>query len=299
MSRRTVSTIVFASLLVGAVAEAQPAPRRAAASRAAASREGQAAEGEAALPVPVLSDLPDILTKLRSNDAARVREAIDLLTVLDRPESIAPLAELLRSGQPDAITDRALEALAALAKPESIEVLAEFTHHRRESVRRRAYQALAAIRDPRVPSLIEQGLRDSERNVRSACALALGDIGSRGSIEILFRAFDRGVLEAATSIGKLGDAAAVTRFSGSLGSQPLSVMLNGYEQFVRRTDLSEQVKLDIVGRLGEVSGVMVKTFLRQYLGTFAERDRSQLRRAIEETIRRIPDAPQGTTGGAR
>ena len=35
----------------------------------------------------------------------------------------------------------------------------------------------------------------------------------------------------------------------------------------------------------------MKTFLREYLGTFSERDRSALKRAIEETIRRIPDGP--------
>jgi hypothetical protein len=52
------------------------------------------------------------------------------------------------------------------------------------------------------------------------------------------------------------------------------------------------VKLEIVGKLGEVSGPMVKQFLREYFATFPERDRSALKRAVEETIRRIPDAPR-------
>jgi hypothetical protein len=37
-----------------------------------------------------------------------VREAIDLLSVIDHPDVIPPIAELLRSGQSDAITDRGL-----------------------------------------------------------------------------------------------------------------------------------------------------------------------------------------------
>jgi hypothetical protein len=76
-------------------------------------------------------------------------------------------------------------------------------------------------------------------------------------------------------------------------------MLSGFEQFVRRRDLDDEVKLEIVQRLGEVSGPLVKTFLREYLGTFSERDRSALKRAVEETIRRIPDGPAQGAGGAQ
>jgi len=256
-------------------------------------RPPAAPAGEAVAVAPTLADLPTIVPKLESANADEVREAIDLLTVMDRPEAVPPLAALLRSGQPDAITDRTLEALGALAQASAIDVLVEFTHHRREGARRRAYQSLAAIQDPRVARLLEQGLRDSDRNVRGTAALALGDIGARASVDTLFIAFDRGVIEAAIAIGKLGDRAAVNKFSESIGRRPLSVMLSGFEQFVRRRDVLDEVKLEIVQRLGEVSGPLVKSFLREYLGTFTQRDRSALKRAVEENIRRIPDAPAG------
>jgi HEAT repeat protein len=238
------------------------------------------------------------VASLQSTNTDEVRTAIDLLTVLDGPEVVAPIAELLRSGQPDVVTDRAIEALGQIAEPGGIDVLVEMTRHRREGARRRAYQALAQIRDPRVPRLVEQGLRDSDRNVRGTAALALGELGARDSVDLLFHAFERGVIEAAVAIGKLGDARAARRFSELLGRHPLSVMLSGFEQFVRRRDLADDVKLEIVGKLGEVSGPMVKQFLREYLSTFAERDRSALKRAVEETIRRIPDAPRTTASPA-
>ena len=289
MSRVSGLLIVVALLQSQSVVYADE-PRRAPA-RGPAHHPAVAAPaaGEAPIPVPTMAELPAIVAKLKSSDTNQVREAIDQLTVLDSAEAIAPLAELLRSGQPDALTDRALEAFAALQKPESISVLVEFTHHRRGGARRRAYQALASIHDSRVPALVERGLRDSDRNVRATCALSLGEIHATSSVNILFRAFDRGVLEAATSIGKVGDAQAVERFSQSLGRQPLSVMLDGYDQFLRRADIDEKVKLGVVAKLGEVSGPIVKTFLRQYLGTFSERDRGELRHAVEETMRRIPD----------
>ena len=125
---------------------------------------------------PTIADLPNILPRLRSANPDEVRQAIEALRVIDRAEVVPPLAELVRSGQPDTITDAALEAFRGLAEPTSIDVLTEFTRHRRAGARRRAYAALAGIEDRRIPTLLEQGLRDSDRNVRGACALALGNI---------------------------------------------------------------------------------------------------------------------------
>ncbi len=266
-------------------------PSFASAQRRRPPRPPAAPAGESVAAAPTLADMTTIVPKLQSASADEVREAIDLLTVIDRPEVVPPLAALLRSGQPDAITDRTLEALGGLAQASAVDVLVEFTHHRREGARRRAYQSLASIQDPRVPRLLEIGLRDSDRAVRGAAALALGDIGARASVDTLFIAFERGVIEAAIAIGKLGDAAAVNKFSESIGRRPLSVMLSGFEQFVRRRDVTDEVKLQIVQRLGEIAGPLVKSFLRDYLGTFSQRDRSSLKRAVEENIRRIPDAP--------
>lgn len=275
-----------ALLLLPSAALAQRAPTKRTPRRAQQSREG--AQDGPTQPAPTIADLGEISARLHSANPDEVREAIDLLSVIDRREVVPPLAELLRSGQPDAITDRALEALRGLADPSSIDVLTEFTRHRRIGARRRAYQALAAIQDRRIAPLLEQGLRDSDRTVRGAAALALGNMGARGSLDVLFRAFERGVVEAAVAIGKLGDGRSVPRFTEHLGQQPLSVMLSGYEQYLHRSDIDEQTKIDIVTRLGEVSGRTVREFLAQELARFPERDRSRLRTVVQDTLRRIP-----------
>lgn len=280
---------VYAALLLGGllIASQALAPSGADAQRRR-GRAAASADGEPTAPTPTVADLAEIVPRLQSTSPDQVREAIDLLSVIDDPRVVPPLADLLRSGQPDAVVDRALEALRGLAAPTSIDVLTEFTRHRRAGARRRAYLALAAVRDRRVPALVEQGLRDSDRAVRGACALALGTMGASSSLDLLFRAFDRGVLEAAVSIGKLGNDASVERFTEHLGQVPLSVMLSGYEQFLRRTEISEQVKVDIVSRLGDVSGAAVRGFLAQYLDTFNARDRGRLRTVVQDTLRRIP-----------
>jgi len=275
---RWASTALLCLLVLSFVspADAQARPRRG------------AGAGESTAPALTVRDLPTVVPRLRSANPDEVRAAIDDLTVIGAPQCVPPLVALLRSGQPDAVTDRALDALRTIREAGSIEILTEFTHHRRAGARRRAYRALAVIEDRRVPALLEAGLRDSDREVRSNCALALGTIGSRSSLELLFRAFDRGVIEAATAIGQLGDEASITRFDAYLGRVPLSVMLAGYEQFLRRSTIGEEARVGIVTRLGEVSGRQVREFLSTYLGTFGERDRSRLRQTVMDTLTRIP-----------
>lgn len=286
------------------------------AQQARARRRAQSTESvEGGAAAPTLSELPAIAARLRSANADEVREAITLLTILNDAGAVPPLAELLRSGQNDAITDSALEALQRLAVPQGIDVLTEFTHHRRAGARRRAYAAIAGVRnDRRVPALLEQGLRDSDRSIREEAAGALGRIGARGSLEMLFRAFERGVLGAGEAIGRLGSDADVARFNEFLGRMPISVMLGGYDQLLQRRDISDAVKIDIVNRLREVSGRMVCQSLLTYRDTLPPLGRqtpNELRRALTQALDQVawgttrcrsldrPGAAAAAEGGAR
>ncbi len=269
------------------------------ASRARAARARPAATATTGEPTAPVEDIATLVPRLRSANPDEVRTTIDQLSALDDPAVTPHIIEALRSGQPDAVTDRALEALRVLAQASSIEALSEFTHHRREATRRRAYQALSAIRDPRVAAMLEQGLRDSDRTIRGACALALGEINARPAVDTLFRALQLGVIEAAQSIGKLGDARAVERYNEFLGVQPLSVMLSGYGEFLRRNDIPEASKVAMINRLGEVSGTQVRQFIAQYASTFSPRDRGRLRALVFETLRRIPVATDTTAPAAQ
>jgi len=283
------AVITAGALLLVAPTDAEAQRRR---------RRAPADTSEAAGPQPTVRDVATIAARLESGTTDEVREAIDLLSVIDHASVVPHLATLLRSGRSDEVTDRALQALRGLAHPSGIDVLTEFTRHRRPRARRLAYQALSSIEDRRIPALLERGLSDSDRSVRALCARTLGDIGASGSVDTLFVAFDRGVVEAAISIGKLGDSAAITRFNEHLGNMPLSVMLSGYSQFVRRNDISDDVKIQILGRLGDISGDMVRVFMQRYLDTFSSSrraSRNRVRQVVLDTLRRIP----GHAGSAR
>ncbi len=303
--------LAVALALAPVPALAQRTPRTPRGGRPSTTSSSESGSAEPTGPVPTVADLPTILPHLSSGNTDEVLAAIDQLTLVDDPQVVPPIVQMVRAGQPDTVTERAIEALRTLAEPSSLDLLAELSHHRRAPVRRRAYAAIAAVHDPRARPLLEQGLRDSDRGVRGAAADLLGRTGAHASLDLLFRAFDRGVVEAASAIGRLGDEDSVERFDEHLGHAPLSVMLSGYEQYLARTDIDEDTKVEIVGRLGEVSGRTVREFLGQYLLTFPERDRSRLRTVVRDTLARIPtDAPAaprgaptpsapGATGGAQ
>lgn len=304
---RNIAILAAASVFLAAPSQGD-AQRR---PRPAPTEEGEGGNLVLDGPQPTVRDVDTIAARLGSPNPDEVREAIALLSVIDHPSVIPHLAAMLRSGRSDEVTDQALVALRGLAHPSAVDVLVELTRHRRPRARRLAYQALAAIEDRRVPALLEQGLRDSDRNVRATAARSLGEIGARQSVDVLFVAFDRGVVEAAIAIGKLGDRASVNRFNEHLGRVPLSVMLSGYGEYLGRADIPDEVKIDIVGRLGEVSGPLVRGFLQRFLDTMPTRGaaaRSRVRTVVIDTLRRIPgsanaargrEVPVGSEGGAQ
>jgi hypothetical protein len=197
----------------------------------------------------------------------------------------------VRAGQPDAATDAVLRALQKHPVAAAMPLLQDLTWHRRATVRRLAYGALATIADDSVDPILARGLRDSDAAVRGISARALGRRGARGQLDVLFLAMSRGVPEAATAVGQLGDAQAVARYHAFLGRLPIGVMLSGYERFLTRDDLSEDTRIEIVGRLGEVAGLTVKRFLERMLATAEWPRDSRLPHALRETAKRIDDRP--------
>lgn len=253
----------------------------------AAAGPAHAAEPERPVPRRVRALVAD----LDVTDAERVHGAIEALAASRHAYAVDALAAFLRRGQPDALADHALAALGEMRLPRALGVLAEFARHRRPEARRQAYRSIARVDDPAASDVVARGLRDSDAGVRGVCAEALGERHSVESLDLLFLALDRGVPEAAAAIGRIGDARSVARLQQELGRQPIAVVLSGEEAFLRREDLDETVKLEIVGRLGEVAVPAVKAFLEGMLATLDLRRLPRLRVALADTARRIAVAP--------
>jgi HEAT repeat protein len=306
--RRTVLPFVLVALAAPGLANAQPHGRQ----RPAAGAARAAGAASTDRPQETLS-LRDARDALHASDVERVILGIDSLTAIGTPEVIPPLVELLRAGPPDRVTDYTVEKLGIIGQPAAIDELEELLQHRRPAVRQATIQALAQIHDPRVRPLIETGLHDSDPEVRGRAARALGEISARPSVPLLFRAFERGVPEAAESIGKLGDGATAVSSDAAwdredphttthphtlamwLGRTPLSVLLRGFEGYLNRNDIPVTVKEQIIIRLEQQASAQVRDFLQRWVASlpagYRGRDRARAELAIQQI--RVP------SGGSR
>jgi HEAT repeat protein len=244
--------------------------------------------GERGPEVPI----PKLSADLASDDAATASAAIDALGERGGRDSIAALARFIRAGQPDALTDRALGALGTARKTEALDVLATMTRHRRVAARIASFASIARISGERSNSLLADGLRDSDAGVRGVCARSLGERRARSQIEPLFRAFERGVPEAAVAVGRLATASELARFHARLGQAPVQNMLGGYEQLLLRADIDEATKLDIVARLGEVASLTVKRFLERLQADPSFKTQPRVQRSLIDTAKRIDGRPK-------
>ncbi len=218
----------------------------------AGSREREAAP-HAQLHSAPESELPGLLERVAN--AKTVGEA--------RASAAQAVAKLLERGHSDAVTDRALETLGALAVPQAGPILAQYARHRRPAARARALTSLGRVAssDRKLRELVADGLRDSTPEVRAAAARALEALRATEATPLLLRALGRGVSEAAITLGAISDPSSLEAYSTYLNQQPLDVMLSGYARYLRRPDLNERAKLDIVARLEDVAGPVVLQFL--------------------------------------
>lgn len=233
---------------------------------------------------------------LDSDDPAQVTAAIAALGERGGQAAVAALTKFVRRGQPDALTDRALEALGKTRATQALAVLSDFARHRRPAARRAAYAAIARIDGERANELLANGLRDSDSSVRGLCARSMGERGALSQTELLVRAFERGVPEAAAAVGRVATRGWLPRINARLGKAPLATMLAAYEPLLLRSDLGDDEKLDVVARLGEVASPSVKMFLERLLSEHDWSARPRLAHALAETARRIDARPRAVAG---
>ncbi|MBI5515932.1 MAG: HEAT repeat domain-containing protein [Deltaproteobacteria bacterium] len=264
--------------LHGALANAQPA----------------VPPGAPAAPERALT-LREATQQLRASEPDAVLEAIEAMKAIRTPEVVPPLVELLQRGVSDDIMDATVRAFGVIGQPAAIDELSSLLHHRRAPVRLAAVESLGHLRqDPRVRPLLESALRDSDATVRGQAALSLGSINARASVEILQRAFERNVPEAAAALGLLGDFRVAERLLEAVGRAPLSVLITGFQGFLARRDLTDEEKTNIINRLVDRSPTrQVRAFLQEWLRGLPPADRSRARQRAERAVRQIQDQAPG------
>jgi HEAT repeat protein len=254
-----------------------------------------AADAPRAIPLPA-----DAIKRLRSADPAEVKGALDQVRTSARAgASAAPvIAELLEQGLTPSLAQAAIDTLGDTESETGSVALGWYAQHRNVELRRSAVQALSRTRGPVAVKALRQALSDPDPNVRGLAATGLGSMKAKETVGDLFVALDHKVAEAAASIGQLCAGNECDRLAGKLGSVPFDVVTSGLDQVLFRppSDVSDDIKVKIVGRVRELGTGEANRFLRSVQGKWPKTWSQRVKQSIDQAVIATSGSP-GTSGG--
>ncbi|HEY8088239.1 MAG TPA: HEAT repeat domain-containing protein [Polyangiaceae bacterium] len=281
-------TPLACALLVGLAALLSPGGR--------AEAKPRPSDAPKAVPLPA-----DTMKRLKSGDMMQVKAALDDVRTSGRAGAPAApaVAELLEQGLSPTLTQAAVDTLGDTEAEAASPALAWYAHHRNVEIRRSAVQALARTRGPAAVKALRGSLSDPDAAVRGFAATGLGSMKAKDAVADLFVALDHRVAEAAASIGQLCAGNECDRLAGKLGSVPFDVVTSGLDQVLFRApaDVSDDIKVKIVGRVRELGTGEANRFLKDVQGKWPKTWSARVRQAIDQAVIATSGSPGA--GGAQ
>ena len=254
-----------------------------------------AADAPRAIPLPA-----DALKRLRSGDPSQVKGALDEVRTSARAGAPAApvIAELLEQGLGPSLTQAAIDTLGDTESEAGSAALGWYAQHRNVELRRSAVQALSRTRGPVAIRALRRALSDPDPGVRGLAATGLGSMKARETVGDLFVALEHKVAEAAASIGQLCAGNECDRLAGKLGSVPFDVVTSGLDQVLFRppSDVSDDMKVKIVGRVRELGTGEANRFLRSVQGKWPTAWSQRVKQSIDQGVLATSGSP-GASGG--
>lgn len=246
--------------------------------------------------VPGAVPLPaDALKRLRSGDPDQIKSALDDVRTSARAGAPAApvVAELLARGLPPVLTQAAIDTLGDTEAEAGSEALAVYAHHRNVALRRAAVQALARTKGAPAVRALRAALSDPDPGVRGLAATGLGNMKAKETVSDLFVALEHKVNEAAASIGQLCAGSECERLAGKLGGVPFDVVTSGLDQVLFRpaTDVSDDVKVKIVGRVRELGTGEANRFLRAVQDKWPKAWSARVKQSIDQAVLATSGSP--------
>jgi hypothetical protein len=226
---------------------------------------------------------------LASGERDQVEAGIQSLGLIGTAAAAPPIIARVRAGLPPDLLETSLITLMALGQPQAAPLYLELLEHRRPEVRARAIEAIVALRPQGAETGLQRALADLDPQVRSAAAIALGELRATGAVEQLFQALDRGTYEASQAIGLSLRSDHVPRLLSYLGTLPFHHLAPAFTQVMQRKDITERDKLTIVSKLQDVGTREVKDYFGELVRESGERLPEPVRRAVLRAMQEIAD----------
>jgi hypothetical protein len=247
----------------------------------------------------------DTVKRLKSGDPAQVKAALDDVRMSARDGAVAvpAVVDLLKEGLPQPLTLAAIETLGDTESDGASEVLSWYTRHRDVALRRAAVTAIAKTHGATAAKTLRSSLSDPDPGVRGLSATALGSLKAKDAVPDLFLALDHRVAEAAASIGQLCADAQCDKLAGKLGSVPFDVVTSGLDQVLFRpaSDVNDDLKVKIVGRVRELGTADANHFLREVQGKWPQAWSQRVKQAVDQAVLATSSSPgsEASPGGSQ
>jgi HEAT repeat protein len=231
---------------------------------------------------------------LKSSDATKIRGALDEIRLAGKNGGgafVTPIVELLQRGVTSQLAEAALDTLGDLEAEPSSAMVAAYAQHRNVKVRQAATKALVHTKGPVAVKALVRALSDPDAMVRGVAANGLGQLKAKAAVPDLFLALDHRVNEAAVSIGMLCSPQDCEQLSTRIGKIPFDVVAGGVEQAIFRTDVADDTKIKLIGRIRELGTNEANKFLRDTSKKWPQGGSARVKQSLDQAV-------QATSGGS-
>ncbi len=243
---------------------------------------------------PQVKVSPTAAADLKSTDQAKIRAALDEIRLAGKAGGgafVTPIVDLLHTGLTPELAQAALDTLGDLEAESASPTIAEYTQHRNLRVRQAATKALVKTKGPAAVRALQHALSDQDGMVRGVAANGLGQLKAKGAVADLFLALDHRVNEASASIGMVCSAQECEQLSTRIGKIPFDVVTSGIEQALFRSDVPDDTKIKLVGRIRELGTQEANKFLKETFKKWPPSGSARVKQALDQAV-------QATGGGS-
>ena len=190
-----------------------------------------------------------------------------------KTSSAPALMAALSTGLRPAVAAEALAALGRSKDPRALPVLLLYAGNLNTPVRLAAVKALGQYGDARAIDLLLERLGDSQPQVRAAAGEALAARKVARATQRLFLLVARNDAAAAGPLGTLMAPSAIPQLSELHGRIDDGVLATALGEFLKRPDVPDRLRLDVVRTVGKLPGPVATAALVEYMAGVPEKER--------------------------
>ena len=240
-------------------------------------------------------DAKEINDALKSSEGARIESALASVRVAGKDGGgrafVGAIVTRLKSGLPRELVKKGLDTLGDLEDAGGAEAGEMYLEHRDSEVRVAAVRCLGGSKGAQATKALRAALADPDPKVHSLAATVLGGTRSPDAVPELIVALDKGVNEAAVSIGQLCDGKTTCdALLDRMKSKPFDVISSGLAQELARKDVGDDAKKKVITQVRELASAKAREFLVEVKAAWPKDGSKAVLDTLEKAIKDLEGA---------